>query len=148
MPHDPFLQAAIDQAKLGLREGGLPIGCVLVIDNEIVGRGRNRRIQMDSVIHHAEMDCLERVGRLSPAHYRRATLYTTLSPCDMCSGAALLYGIPRIVIGENQNFRGPEDYLRQRGVILEIAQSSECIELMRQCIAQHPELWREDIGEL
>ena len=141
------MQAAIDQANLGLREGGLPIGCVLVIGGEIVGRGRNRRIQMGSVIHHAEMDCLERVGRLLHADYRRATIYTTLSPCDMCSGAILLYKIPHVVIGENQNFSGPEDYLRSRGVILEVMQSSECVKLLRDCIAQHPDLWQEDIGE-
>ncbi len=147
MAVDPFMRAAIEQAQLGLREGGLPIGSVLVVDGEIIGRGRNRRVQHDSVIHHAEMDCLERAGRLPAAVYRRATLYSTLSPCDMCSGAALLYGIPRIMVGENVNFQGPEDYLRQRGIELNILNDPECIELMRKCIVEHPQLWCEDIGQ-
>lgn len=148
MTTDPFLRAAIDQAQLGLREGGLPIGSVLVVDGEIIGRGRNRRVQQGSVIRHAEMDCLERAGRLSPATYRRSVLYSTLSPCDMCSGAALLYGIPRIVVGEHVNFKGPEDYLKQRGILIEVHEDSECIAMMQQCIAEHPELWWEDIGQV
>src|SRR5438105_10423785 len=135
-PHDhvPFLQAAIDEAKAGLAEGGIPIGSVLVIDGAIVGRGHNRRMQNGSAILHAEMDCLENAGRLKPADYRRSVLYSTLSPCDMCSGIALLYRIPRIVIGENRTFQGPEDYVRSRGVELEIADDAECIQLMRDFI--------------
>src|SRR5687768_4972965 len=144
---DPFLLAAIAEARTGLAEGGIPIGSVLVIDNHIVGRGHNRRVQKGSAILHAEMDCLENAGRLGAADYRRATLYSTLSPCDMCSGASLLYGIPRIVIGENRTFRGPEDYLRQRGVALEVLDNAECARLMREFIAMHPALWNEDIGE-
>ena len=144
---DRFLQAAIEEARQGLAEGGIPIGSVLALDGEIKGRGHNRRVQQGSAILHAEMDCLENAGRLSAADYRRATLYSTLSPCDMCSGTALLYGIPRIVIGENKTFQGPEDYLRSRGVELEIVNNSECIQLMEQFIAAHPELWHEDIGE-
>src|SRR5438309_11901628 len=124
---DPFLQAAIDEAKAGLAEGGIPIGSVLVIDGMIVGRGHNRRVQKGSAILHAEMDCLENAGRLKAADYARATLYSTLSPCDMCSGTALLYGIGRIVMGENQTFRGPEDYVRSRGVAIEIRNDAECI---------------------
>lgn len=143
---DPFLQAAIDEARQGLAEGGIPIGSVLVIDGRIVGRGHNRRVQRGSAILHAEMDCIERAGRLTAADYRRATLYSTLSPCDMCSGTALLYRIPRIVIGENRTFRGPEDYLRSRGVELEIADDAACVALMREFIAARPELWNEDIG--
>ena len=146
-PRDAFLEAAIAEARAGLREGGIPIGAVLVIDGRIVGRGHNRRVQKGSATLHAEMDCLENAGRLSAADYRRATLYSTLSPCDMCSGASLLYGIPRIVIGENRTFRGPEQYLTQRGVVLEIVDDQECVGLMRDFIAAHPELWNEDIGE-
>ncbi len=145
--HDSFLAAAIAEARAGLSEGGIPIGSVLVIDGEIVGRGHNRRVQKGSAILHAEMDCLENAGRLRAPDYRRSTLYSTLSPCDMCSGASLLYGIPRIVIGENRTFRGPEDYLRARGVTLEIADDAECVRLMRDFIAARPELWNEDIGE-
>ena len=144
---DEFLQAAIEEARHGLAEGGIPIGSVLVIDSKIVGRGHNRRVQRGSVILHAEMDCLENAGRLSASDYRRATLYSTLSPCDMCSGTALLYHIPRIVIGENRTFQGPEEYVRSRGVQLEIVDSAECVALMQQFIAAHPELWNEDIGE-
>jgi cytosine deaminase len=144
---DPFLDAAILEARTGLREGGIPIGSVLVIDGTIVGRGHNRRVQKGSPTLHAEMDCLENAGRLRGADYRRATLYSTLSPCDMCSGASLLYGIPRIVIGENRTFRGPEDYLRERGVVLEIIDDHECVRLMRDFISSHPALWNEDIGE-
>jgi creatinine deaminase len=142
-----FLRAAIAEARTGLAEGGIPIGSVLVIDGTIVGRGHNRRVQQGSAVLHAEMDCLERAGRLQGADYRRSTLYSTLSPCDMCSGAALLYGIPHIVIGENRTFRGAEDYLRSRGVRLEIVDDTECVRLMREFIAARPELWKEDIGE-
>lgn len=144
---DLFLAAAIEEARKGLESGGIPIGSVLVVDGQIVGRGHNRRVQRGSAILHAEMDAIENAGRLKAADYRRATLYSTLSPCDMCSGTALLYGIPRIVIGENQTFRGPEDYVRSRGVQLDIHQNAECIELMRQFIQAQPELWNEDIGE-
>ena len=143
---DQFLRAAIDEARQGLAEGGIPIGSVLVIDGRIVGRGHNRRVQQSSAILHAEMDCIERAGRLRAADYRRSTLYSTLSPCDMCSGTALLYGIPRIVIGENRTFRGPEDYVRSREVELEIVDDLECVALMREFIAARPELWNEDIG--
>jgi len=141
-----FLQAALDEARLGQTEGGIPIGSVLVIDGAIVGRGHNRRVQQQSAILHAEMDCLENAGRLAARDYARATLYSTLSPCDMCSGASLLYGIPRIVIGENETFRGPEEYLRSRGVELEIVGDEECIALMRRFIAENAQLWHEDIG--
>jgi cytosine/creatinine deaminase len=143
---DPFLEVAIEEAKLGLAEGGIPIGSVLVIDGRIVGRGHNRRVQRGSAILHAEMDCMENAGRLTSKDYSRATLYSTLSPCDMCSGAALLYKIPRIVIGENATFQGPEAYLRSRGVQLEILQNSECIRLMQEFINSQPGLWNEDIG--
>ncbi len=143
---DKFLQAAIDEARAGLAEGGIPIGSVLELDGEIIGRGHNRRVQKGSAILHAEMDCLENAGRLSARDYRRSTLYSTLSPCDMCSGTSLLYGIPRIVIGENRTFQGPEDYVRSRGVDLTIVDDRECVELMQQFIAAHPELWNEDIG--
>ena len=143
---DPFLQAAIDEAKQGLAEGGIPIGSVLVIDGKIVGRGHNRRVQKGSAILHAEMDCLENAGRLTASDYQRAVLYSTLSPCDMCSGTALLYGIPRVVIGENRTFQGPEEYVRSRGVKLEIVDDQTCIQLMRDFIAAKPELWNEDIG--
>ena len=144
---DLFMAAAIDEARKGLAEGGIPIGSVLVIDGKIVARGHNRRVQNGSAILHAEMDCLESAGRLKPEDYRRATLYSTLSPCDMCSGASLLYKIPHIVIGENKTFQGPEAYLRQRGVRLEIRNDPECIELMNQLIKERPDLWFEDIGE-
>ena len=143
---DPFLQAALDEARQGLAEGGIPIGSVLVIDGSIVARGHNRRVQQGSAILHAEMDCIERAGRLEAADYRRSTLYSTLSPCDMCSGTALLYAIPRIVIGENRTFRGPEDYVRSRGVELVVVDDAECARLMREFIAARPELWNEDIG--
>ncbi len=144
---DPFLEAAIDEARKGLAEGGIPIGSVLVIDGRIVGRGHNRRVQRGSAVLHAEMDCLEAAGRLSAADYRRSTLYSTLSPCDMCSGAVLLYGIPRVVVGENQTFTGPEAYLQERGVELDVVQDARCASLMRDFIAAKPELWNEDIGE-
>ena len=143
---DEFLEAAIAEARAGLAEGGIPIGSVLVIDGRIVGRGHNRRVQQGSATLHAEMDCLENAGRLRAADYKRATLYSTLSPCDMCSGASLLYGIPRIIIGENRTFRGPETYLVQRGVVLEVVDDEECVRLMRDFIAAHPDLWNEDIG--
>lgn len=146
-PNDPFLEAAIEEAKKGLAEGGIPIGSVLVIDGSIVGRGHNRRVQNGSAILHAEMDAIENAGRLRASDYRRAVLYSTLSPCDMCSGAALLYRIPRIVIGENRTFRGPEDYVRSRGVTLEIANDPECFQLMEDFIRTKPTLWNEDIGE-
>jgi cytosine deaminase len=144
---DAFMQAAIEEARLGLAEGGIPIGSVLVIDGRIVGRGHNRRVQKGSAILHAEMDCIENAGRLKASDYRRAVLYSTLSPCDMCSGTALLYKIPKIVIGENRTFRGPEDYLRSRGVELVILNDPTCMELMEAFIAAHPDLWNEDIGE-
>lgn len=144
---DPFLQAALEEARQGLREGGIPIGSVLVVDGRIVGRGHNRRVQDGSAIRHAEMDCLDNAGRLKARDYRRAVLYSTLSPCDMCSGAVLLYRIPRVIIGENETFRGPEEYVRSRGVKLEIAKDAECIRLMREFIAANPALWDEDIGE-
>jgi cytosine deaminase len=143
---DPFLEAAIEEAKKGLAEGGIPIGSVLVIDGQIVGRGHNRRVQKGSSTLHAEMDCLENAGRLPAIDYARAILYSTLSPCDMCSGASLLYKIPRIVVGENRTFQGPEDYVRSRGVVLEIRDDPECIRLMTEFIRARPELWNEDIG--
>jgi cytosine/creatinine deaminase len=144
---DPFLLAAIDEARAGLREGGIPIGSALVIDGRLVASGHNRRVQRGSAILHAEMDCLERAGRLRAKDYERATLYSTLFPCDMCSGAALLYRIPRIVIGENRTFRGPEELLRSRGVLLEIRDDPTCVALMRDFQREHPELWNEDIGK-
>jgi len=144
---DPFMDAALEEAQKGLSEGGIPIGSVLVVGGEIVGRGHNRRVQSGSAILHAEMDALENAGRLTADAYRQATLYSTLSPCDMCSGASLLYQIPKIVVGENQTFKGPEAYLRQRGVELVVIQDVRCVELMTLFIARHPELWNEDIGE-
>ncbi len=143
---DEFLRVAIAEAEAGLREGGIPIGSVLVHDGAILGRGHNRRVQQGSAVLHAEMDALERAGRLNAAVYRACTLYTTLSPCAMCSGAILLYGIPRVVIGENRTFLGEEELLRSRGVIVEVVQDPECIRMMREFIAAHPELWNEDIG--
>jgi len=141
-----FIQEAIREARKGLEEGGIPIGSVLVIDGEIRGRGHNKRIQEGSSILHAEMDCLENAGRLGAKDYRRATLYSTLSPCDMCSGAVLLYGIPRVVIGENINFQGPENYVKNRGVEMVILQDKECISMMMDFIKSNPSLWNEDIG--
>lgn len=143
---DEFLKAAIEEAEAGEREGGIPIGSVLVLDGKIVGRGHNRRVQKGSATLHAEMDCLENAGRLKARDYQRATLYSTLSPCDMCSGASLLYKIPRIVVGENVTFQGPEAYVRSRGVDLQIVQDARCIHLMKNFIARRPELWNEDIG--
>lgn len=141
------MQAAIEEARKGRLEGGIPIGSVLVIDATIVGRGHNRRVQKDSAILHAEMDCLENAGRLKPGEYRRAVLYSTLSPCDMCSGAVLLYKIPRVVIGENRTFKGPEEYLRTRGVEVIVMDDEECRCMMSEFIGENPELWDEDIGE-
>jgi cytosine deaminase len=146
MTTDPFLQAAIAEARQGLAAGGIPIGSVLVCDRKIIGRGHNQRVQQGSVIHHAEMNCLENAGRLQAAVYQQCVLYSTLSPCPMCSGAALLYKIPRIVIGENLTFQGPEDYVRSQGVLVEVRQDEDCIRLMREFIAARPELWNEDIG--
>ena len=143
---DSFLAAAIEEAKKGMAAGGIPIGSVLVCDGEIIGRGHNQRVQKGSVIHHAEMNCLENAGRQNAATYRRCVLYSTLSPCPMCSGAALLYKIPRIVIGENLTFKGPEEYVRSKGVELEILQDKTCIQLMNEFMAAHPDLWNEDIG--
>ena len=143
---DAFLQAAIEEAQKGLASGGIPIGSVLVCDGKIIGRGHNQRVQQGSTIHHAEMNCLENAGRQNAAVYKRCTLYSTLSPCPMCSGAALLYKIPRIVIGENVTFKGPEEYVRSQGVELQIIQDSTCIQMMRDFIAARPELWNEDIG--
>jgi creatinine deaminase len=145
---DEFLKAAIEEAKKGLAAGGIPIGSVLVIDGQIVGRGHNQRVQKGSTVLHAEMDCFENAGRLKPADYRRAQLYSTLSPCDMCSGTALLYKIPKIIVGENRTFKGPEDYMRSRGVEIEVVDDPECRQLMDDFIKKNPELWNEDIGEV
>jgi cytosine/creatinine deaminase len=144
---DRFLEAAIKEAKEGLADGGIPIGSVLVIDDKIVGRGHNQRVQKKSAVLHAEMDCLENAGRLPPEAYRRATIYSTLSPCDMCSGAILLYKIPRVIVGENRTFRGPEEYLRARGVEVTVYDDPRCVAMMRKFQQEHPELWNEDIGE-
>ena len=144
---DQFMQTAIEEAKKGLSEGGIPIGSVLVIDGKIVGRGHNRRVQNGSPILHAEMDCFENAGRLTAKEYQRSILYSTLSPCDMCSGTALLYKIPKIVIGENKTFQGQEEYVRSRGVELEILNDAECIKLMEDFITNKSALWNEDIGE-
>ncbi len=144
---DNFLSAAIEEAKKGLAEGGIPIGSVLVIDNKIVARGHNQRIQKGSIVLHAEMDCLENAGRMKASDYRKATLYSTLSPCDMCSGAVLLYGIRKVVVGENKTFTGPETYLRSRDVEVIILDNPECKQLMEIFIKKNPELWNEDIGE-
>lgn len=143
---DPYLQAAIEEARKGLATGGIPIGSVLVCDGEIIGRGHNQRVQHGSVIHHAEMNCLENAGRQKAAVYQRCTLYSTLSPCPMCSGAALLYKIPHVVIGENVTFMGDEDHMRANGVRIEVRQDATCIKLMRDFIAKNPALWNEDIG--
>jgi cytosine deaminase len=143
---DEFMAAALEEARQGLAEGGIPIGSVLVLDGKIVGRGHNRRVQKGSPTLHAEMDCLENAGRLKARDYQRAVLYSTLSPCDMCSGTVLLYKIPTVIIGENKTFQGPEDYVRSRGVELVILNLEECISLMEEFIAAHPELWNEDIG--
>ncbi len=143
---DPFLRAAIEEARKGLAAGGIPIGSVLVCDGEIIGRGHNQRVQHGSVIHHGEMNCLENAGRQKAAIYQRCTIYTTTSPCPMCSGAILLYKIPRVVVGENVTFMGDEAHLRANGVEVEVLQDAECIQLMRDFIANQPALWNEDIG--
>jgi cytosine deaminase len=143
---DPFMEAAIQEARAGLAEGGIPIGSVLVIDGTIVGRGYNRRVQKSNPILHAEMDCFQNAGRLTASDYKRATLYSTLSPCDMCSGAILLYKIPKLVVGENHTFCGPENYLRSRGVEIDVLNNQECISLMQDFIKHNPSLWNEDIG--
>lgn len=144
---DKFMRAAIEEAKHGLSEGGIPIGSVLVCEGEIIGQGHNQRVQKQSAILHAEMDCLENAGRLTASAYRKSILYSTLSPCDMCSGTILLYGIPKVVIGENKTFKGPEEYLISRGVELIILDSDECKSLMAEFIKKHPTLWSEDIGK-
>jgi creatinine deaminase len=143
---DAFLKAAIEEAERGLAEGGIPIGSVLVHNGQILGRGHNRRVQKGSVVLHGEMDALENAGRRSVRVYRECTVYTTLSPCAMCSGAILLYGIPRVVVGENRTFLGEEDLLRSRGVVVDVRQDARCQELMTQFIRVHPTLWAEDIG--
>jgi cytosine deaminase len=147
MTDQEFLDIAIEQARNGRDEGGVPIGAALVVDGRVLGAGHNRRVQLGSAIRHGETDALEEAGRLPAAVYRRATMYTTLSPCDMCTGAILLYGIPRVVIGENRTFLGGEDLLRSRGVEVVNLDSAECVALMNEFIAAHPEIWNEDIGE-
>ena len=142
-----YLELAIEQARIGREEGGVPIGAALVSDGKVLGVGRNRRVQQGSAIRHGETDALENAGRQPASIYARATMYTTLSPCDMCTGAILLYGIPRVVIGENRTFLGGEDHLRSRGVEVVNLDSAECVELMRGFIAEHPDIWYEDIGE-
>jgi cytosine deaminase len=143
---DAFLQAAVDEAQTGLREGGIPIGSVIVHRGRIIGRGHNRRVQKGSSVLHGEMDALENAGRQPAALYRESVIYTTLSPCSMCSGAILLYGIPKVVVGENRTFMGEEELLRSRGVTVEVVQDPMCIRMMQDFIAAHPELWNEDIG--
>jgi len=143
---DPFLTAALEQARKSLSEGGIPIGSVLVHDGKIIGRGHNCRVQTGSAIDHGEMNCLRNAGRLSAAVYRQCTIYTTLSPCPMCSGAIVLYRIPRVVVGENITFLGAEEYLRSQGVQIEVLQDRECSDLMREFIKASPNLWNEDIG--
>jgi len=145
---DPFMRAAIDEAKTGLQEGGIPIGSVIVHKDKIIGRGHNRRVQQGSAILHGEMDAFENAGRQPASVYRESVLYTTLSPCSMCSGAILLYGIPKVVVGENRTFMGEEELLRSHGVNVVVLQEKICIDLMREFIATKPELWNEDIGEL
>ncbi|MGZ7031040.1 MAG: nucleoside deaminase [Thermoanaerobaculia bacterium] len=144
---DPFMEAAIAEAGQGLREGGIPIGSVIVHGGKIIGRGHNRRIQRGSPTLHGEMDALENAGRQPASVYRESVIYTTLSPCSMCTGAILLYGIPRVVIGENRTFMGEEDLLRERGVAVEVRQDDTCIRMMSQFIESNPRLWNEDIGE-
>ncbi len=143
---DEFMRAAIEEAEKGLNEGGIPIGSVLVYDGQIIGRGHNRRVQQGSAILHGEMDALEAAGRQPAVVYRESTIYTTLSPCAMCSGAILLYGIPRVVVGENRTFIGEEELLRTRSVTVDVLQDATCIRLMTEFIGAHPELWNEDIG--
>jgi cytosine deaminase len=146
--NDAFLRAAIEEAERGLAEGGIPIGAVLVHRGEIIGRGHNRRVQAGSSVLHGEMDALERAGRRQAAVYRECVIYTTLSPCAMCSGAILLYGIPHVVVGENRTFMGEEEWLRSRGVRIDVVDDGRCVELMRTFIAAHPLVWNEDIGSL
>jgi cytosine/creatinine deaminase len=146
MSADRFLQAAIEEARQGMAEGGIPIGSVIVQGGKILGRGHNRRVQKGSAILHGEMDALENAGRQTAAVYRECVLYTTLSPCSMCTGAILLYGIRRVMIGENQTFMGEEKLLRSRGVAIEVVQSAECIQMMKEFIRKNPKLWNEDIG--
>jgi cytosine/creatinine deaminase len=143
---DPFLRAAIDEAKSGLASGGIPIGSVLVHDGKIIGRGHNQRVQHGSVIHHGEMNALENAGRLRGSIYKECVIYTTLSPCPMCSGAILLYGIPKVIVGENVTFMGEEEHLRSKGVEVQVLNDQECIQMMRDFIAKNPSLWNEDIG--
>lgn len=141
------MDAAVEEARIGLSEGGIPIGSVLVVDGEIIGRGHNRRVQKGSAILHAEMDAIENAGRLEASTYRNSVLYSTLSPCDMCSGTTLLYGIPKIVVGENHTFKGPEGYLRSRRIEIVVLDRLDCMKLMAEFINAHPDLWFEDIGE-
>jgi creatinine deaminase len=143
---DRFMRAAFDEAQKGLQEGGIPIGSVIVYKGEIIGRGHNRRVQQGSTVLHGEMDAFENAGRQSAEVYRQCTLYTTLSPCPMCSGAILLYGIPKVVVGENTTFMGEEELLRSRGVQVEVLQDNDCVQMMKSFISQKPELWNEDIG--
>lgn len=143
---DKFLVAAIEEAERGLKEGGIPIGSLIVHEGQIIGRGHNRRVQRGSAVLHGEMDALENAGRQTAAVYRQSVLYTTLSPCAMCSGAILLYGIPHVIVGENQTFLGEESLLRSRGVTVDVVQDERCVRLMRSFIREHPELWNEDIG--
>ncbi|MDB4889224.1 MAG: Cytosine deaminase [Gemmatimonadetes bacterium] len=144
---DPFMRAAIEEAEQGLGEGGIPIGSVIVHRGAILGRGHNRRVQRGSVVLHGEMDALENAGRQPAAVYRESVLYTTLSPCPMCTGAILLYGIPHVIVGENSTFQGDEELLRSRGVVVDVVDDAECIALMTSFIAANPTLWNEDIGE-
>jgi len=145
--HDQFLRAAIEEARRGQAEGGIPIGSVIVHDGQIIGRGHNRRVQRGSAVLHGEMDAFENAGRQPASVYRHSVLYTTLSPCPMCSGAILLYGIPKVVVGENRTFMGEEELLRSRGVEVQVVDDPECIELMQSFIAEKPSLWNEDIGQ-
>ena len=147
MARDPFLQVAIEQARKSLAEGGIPIGSVLVHDGKIIGQGHNCRVQTGSAIDHGEMNCLRNAGRLPASVYRNSVIYSTLSPCPMCSGAIVLYKIPRVVVGENKTFLGAEDYMRSNGVQVEVVQDAECFELMTNFIKTNPQLWNEDIGE-
>ena len=146
MERDLFLQAAIDEAKLSLSERGIPIGSVLVSEGKIIGRGHNCRVQTGSPIDHGEMNCLRKAGRLPSSVYRSSTMYSTLSPCPMCSGAIVLYKIPHVIVGENRNFLGAEDYMRSQGIRVDVVQDAECIQLMQKFIAENPNLWNEDIG--
>jgi cytosine deaminase len=143
---DPGFEAAVEEARVGLSEGGIPIGSALVVDGVVIGRGHNRRVQSGSPVLHGEMDALERAGRQPASVYRQSTIYTTLSPCDMCSGAILLYGIPRVVVGENRTFLGAEDHLRSRGVTVEVLDDPRCVSMMTEFISATPQLWDEDIG--